>query len=406
MNKITKKIFSTVIWTVLLGAVFGLGFFIGQTNIPSVEKVSGLSNKELGQDIGIDFSLFWDAWQVIEKNYVGRTNLDRQKMVYGAITGLVNSLKDPHSFFMEPQESKRFLDDISGSFGGIGAEVGIRNDTLTVVSPLEGSPAQAAGLKPGDKVLKIDDTLSSDLTLDQSVEAIRGEPGTKVRLLILRDDWKEAKEITIVRADIKIPIIKWEIKDNHIAYIQLYQFTENAGTEFQKIIKEIKKSNIKGIVLDLRNNPGGYLEVAVDIASQFLPKGDLVVVEDFGNGEKSNKYYSEGYQGVQSLPLVILINEGSASASEILAGALHDNRGIKVIGEKSFGKGSVQQLENLRGGSSVKITVAKWLTPSGATIEGEGITPDIEVKLSEDDINNMKDPQLDKAIEIVKELTR
>jgi len=156
----------------------------------------------------------------------------------------------------------------------------------------------------------------------------------------------------------------------------------------------------------LRNNPGGYLEVAVDIASQFLPKGDLVVVEDFGNGEKSNKYYSEGYQGVQSLPLVILINEGSASASEILAGALHDNRGIKVIGEKSFGKGSVQQLENLRGGSSVKITVAKWLTPSGATIEGEGITPDIEVKLSEDDINNMKDPQLDKAIEIVKELTR
>ncbi|MBU1136980.1 PDZ domain-containing protein, partial [Patescibacteria group bacterium] len=190
MNKITKKIFPAVIWAVLLSAVFGLGFFIGQTNIPSVDQVAGLINKEPAQSVGTDFSLFWDAWQVIEKDYVGRSNLDRQKMIYGAIAGLVNSLKDQHSFFMEPQESKRFLDDISGSFGGIGAEVGIRNDVLTVISPLEGNPAQAMGLRPGDKILKIDDTLSSELSLDESVEAIRGEPGTKVRLLISRDDWK------------------------------------------------------------------------------------------------------------------------------------------------------------------------------------------------------------------------
>ncbi|MBU1137264.1 S41 family peptidase, partial [Patescibacteria group bacterium] len=290
------------------------------------------------------------------------------------------------------------------SFGGIGAEVGIRNDVLTVISPLEGNPAQAMGLKPGDKILKIDDTLSSELSLDESVEAIRGEPGTKVRLLISRDDWKEAKEIVIIRAEIKIPIIKWEIIDNNIAHIQLYQFTENAAGQFEKTIKEIQKSNVRGIILDLRNNPGGYLEVAVDIASRLLSKGDLVVVEDFGNGETSNKYYSEGYQGIQDLPMVVLINEGSASASEILAGALRDDRGIKIIGEKSFGKGSVQQLEKLRGGASIKITVAKWLTPSGATIEGEGITPDIEVKLTEDDINNMKDSQLDRALETLKEL--
>ena len=404
MNKITKKIFPAVIWAVLLSAVFGLGFFIGQTNIPSVDQVAGLINKEPAQSVGTDFSLFWDAWQVIEKDYVGRSNLDRQKMIYGAIAGLVNSLKDQHSFFMEPQESKRFLDDISGSFGGIGAEVGIRNDVLTVISPLEGNPAQAMGLKPGDKILKIDDTLSSELSLDESVEAIRGEPGTKVRLLISRDDWKEAKEIVIIRAEIKIPIIKWEIIDNNIAHIQLYQFTENAARQFEKTIKEIQKSNVRGIVLDLRNNPGGYLEVAVDIASRLLSKGDLVVVEDFGNGETSNKYYSEGYQGIQDLPMVVLINEGSASASEILAGALRDDREIKIIGEKSFGKGSVQQLEKLRGGASIKITVAKWLTPSGATIEGEGITPDIEVKLTEDDINNMKDSQLDRALETLKEL--
>jgi len=404
MENRLKKTFSVISRVIVLATVFGLGFFIGQTNIPSVEQVNGVTNKEPGQTIGVDFSLFWDAWRVIEKEYVGRADLDRQKMVYGAIAGLVDSLEDPHSFFMAPQESKKFLDDISGSFSGIGAEVGIRDDILTIVSPLEDSPAQAAGLKPGDKILKIDDILSSDLTLDESVAAIRGESETKVRLLILRDDWEEAKEIIITRANIKIPIIKWEIKDDHIAYVQLYQFTENGATEFEKVIKEIKKSNARGIILDLRNNPGGYLEVAVDIASQFLLKGNLVVIEDFGNGEKNNKYYSYGFQGLQSLPAVVLINEGSASASEILAGALRDNRGIKIIGEKSFGKGSVQQLEKLRGGASVKITIAKWLTPSGATIEGEGIAPDIEVNLTEEDLNEARDPQLDKAVEIIKGL--
>lgn len=389
------------IWIIILVVVFSSGYFVGQINRPSVEKVEGLANKESTQSANVDFSLFWDTWHLIETKYVDRLDLDRQEMVYGAIAGLVKSLGDPYSVFMEPQESKRFLDDISGSFGGIGAEVGIRKGVLTIISPLEGSPAQAAGLKPADKILKVDDTLTADLTLDEAVDLIRGEEGTKVILLIARDDWDEAREIEIARATIQIPIIKWETKDNDIAYIQLYHFTENSAGQFSKVVREVLQSNPQGIVLDVRNNPGGYLEVAVDIASWFIPKGELVVAEDFGNGEK-NEHHSRGYEDLEDMSTVILINEGSASASEILAGALRDIKGIQIVGQKSFGKGSVQQLEKMRGGSSVKITIAKWLTPSGTSINDEGIAPDIEVEITQEDIDEMRDPQLDKALELLK----
>ncbi len=396
-----KRYLLIPIWIIILVIVFSSGYFVGQMNRPSVEKVEGLANKESAQPTNVDFGLFWDTWHLIETKYVDRLGLDRQEMVYGAIAGLVKSLGDPYSVFMEPQESKRFLDDISGSFGGIGAEVGIRKGVLTIISPLESSPAQAAGLKPGDKILKVDDTLTADLTLDEAVDLIRGEEGTEVVLLITRDDWDEAREIEITRATIQIPIIKWETKDNNIAYIQLYHFTENSADQFSKVVREVLQSNPRGIVLDVRNNPGGYLEVAVDIASWFIPKGELVVAEDFGNGEK-NEHHSRGYKDLEDMPTVILINEGSASASEILAGALRDIKGIQIVGQKSFGKGSVQQLEKMRGGSSVKITIAKWLTPSGTSINDEGITPDIEVEITQEDIDEMRDPQLDKALELLK----
>jgi len=396
-----KKYISIPIWIIFLAVVFGSGFFIGQISRPSIEKVEGLTNKELGQSTLIDFSLFWDAWHVIEKKYVDRDDLDRQNMIYGAIAGLLKSLDDPYSVFMEPEESKKFIDDMGGSFEGIGAEVGIRKGTLTIIAPLEGMPAQKAGLKAGDKVLKVDDTLTADLTLDEAVSLIRGQKGTEVILLITREEWDEAKEIKIIRDTIKIPIIKWEIKDDDIAYIQFYHFTENASKEFSKVVREILNSSVKGIVLDLRNNPGGYLETSVDIASWFLPRNEIVVIEDFGNGQ-DNKYRSKGYGDLEDIPTVILINQGSASASEILAGALRDIKGIKIVGQKSFGKGSVQQLEKLKGGSSIKITVAKWLTPSGISIRDEGITPDIEVEITEEDIDEMRDPQLNKALELLK----
>ncbi|MBU1255531.1 S41 family peptidase [Patescibacteria group bacterium] len=402
MKKKTRKYILILIWIILLSTVFACGFFIGQNRQPSIDKIEGLANKEVGQPNDTDFSLFWDAWHLIEQKYVNRLDLDREKMIYGAISGLLKSLDDPYSVFMEPQESKKFIDDISGSFEGIGAEIGIRKGTLTIISPLEGNPAQKAGLKPGDKILKVNDTLTSDLTLDEAVNLIRGEKETEVNLLIFRDEWDEAKEIKVTRDTIQIPIIKWEVKDNNVVYIQLYHFTENMANQFRKIVKEIIKLNPNGIILDVRNNPGGYLEVAVDITSWFLPKGELVVVEDFGNGENNNEFRSKGYKGLENIPVVVLINEGSASASEILAGALRDIQGIKLVGQKSFGKGSVQQLEKLKGGSSIKITVAKWLTPLGTSISEEGIVPDEEVEITLEDIDEMRDPQLNKALELLK----
>ncbi len=397
-----KKYISIPIWIILLVCIFSLGFFTGNLSKSSVEKIEGLSNKESYFPSFVDFSLFWDAWNIIEKKYVNRFELNRQKMVYGAIVGMLDSLGDPYSVFMEPEDSEKFIDDMSGSFDGIGAEVGIRKEILTIISPLEGNPAQKAGLKPGDKILKIDDTLTGDLTLDEAVSLIRGEKGIGVTLLIFREEWEEAKEIKIIRDEIKIPIIKWEIKDNNIAYIQFYHFTENSASEFRKTINEILELQPNGIVLDLRNNPGGYLETAVDIASWFLPKGEIVIIEDFGNG-KRNEFISKGYKVLEDMPTIVLINEGSASASEILAGALRDIRGIKLVGKKSFGKGSIQQLEKLKGGSSVKITVAKWLTPSGISISEQGIDPDEEVEITLEDIDEMRDPQLNKALEMLNE---
>ncbi len=396
MNKIKKYVLipATI---VSLAAIFGFGFLIGKISQPSVNQIHSVENKELGQP-EVDFSLFWDTWRTIETKYVDREDLDYQEMVYGSINGLLKSLDDPYSVFMEPQESKRFMDDINGSFGGIGAEIGIRKNILTIIAPLEGNPAQKAGLKSGDKVLKVDDTLTMDLTLDEAVDMIRGEKGTEVTLLISREEWNDAKEIKITRDEIKIPIFHWEIKEGNIAYVEFYHFTENSDREFKNIAKQIANTN--GLILDLRGNPGGYLESAVDIASWFISKGEPVVIESFGNGEKDNVYRSRGYEKLEELKTVILIDQGSASASEILAGALRDHRGIQIVGQKSFGKGSVQQLEKLKGGSSVKLTVAKWLTPNGICIEEEGIMPDFEVEITEEDFDEMRDPQLGKALEL------
>jgi len=396
-----KKYISIPAWLIILALVFGAGFFFGESNKPSIEKIEGLDNKETIESTGVDFGLFWDAWHMIEDKYVHRDELDRQKMVYGAIYGLLDSLDDPYSVFMEPEDSKKFLDDIKGSFEGIGAEIGMRKDVLTVITPLEGNPAQRAGLKAGDKILKVDETSTADLTIDQAVTLIRGEKGTPVVLLIARDEWDNAKEIEIVRDTIQIPIIKLEMHPNNIAHVQFYHFTQNSSGQFKKTIAEMINNGTQGLVLDLRNNPGGYLDVSVDIASWFLPKGELVVAEDYGDDDRI-EHRSKGYKGIENMPVVVLINEGSASASEILAGALRDIRGFQIVGQKSFGKGSVQQLEKLKGGSSIKITVAKWMTPSGISIADEGITPDFEIEITPEDFEEMHDTQLEKALELLK----
>jgi len=304
---------------------------------------------------------------------------------------------------MPPEDAKVFKEDVSGEFQGVGMEIGIRQGQLTVIAPLEGTPADKAGLRAGDKIIKIDGKDTRGIIIDEAVKLIRGPKGTEVTLTVFRDGWPEAKDFNIIREVIEIPSLTWEMKDSDIAYIKLYHFSSIASSAFSKAALEILNSKAEKIILDLRNNPGGYLEVAQDIAGWFLERGAVVAIEDFGENKEAKEYNAKGPAKLLSYPTVVLINQGSASGSEILAGALRDNRGIKLVGEKSFGKGSVQELKELTKGS-LKVTVARWLTPQGTLIADKGLEPDFVVEMTEEDIEKDRDPQLEKAIEILKGL--
>ncbi len=398
MSSVKNKFFLVIIFLI----IFGVGFWVGETSV-----VCDVCPPE-----DINFSLFWEAWDKLQERYVNPEDFDVQGMIYGAISGMVKSMEDPYTVFFNPQNTKKFLEDVSGKFEGVGMEIGIRKGQLQVIAPLEGTPAQRAGLRPGDKILKIDDVLTADIAIEEAVTLIRGSKGTEVTLTIFRDEWKNTREFKIKRAVIKVPSLKWELLDStgqadekgNIAYIKIYQFAEKLNSDFTKAAIEILNSPAKKIILDLRNNPGGYLIRAQDIAGWFLERGKVVVIEDFGSEREQEVYKTKGNAEFSGYPMVILINQGSASASEILASALRDNRGIKIIGETSFGKGSVQELENLTDGSSLKITIAKWLTPNEEFITGLGLKPDIEIKTTEEDYQEERDPQLDKAIEIIREM--
>jgi len=379
---------------VLISIVFGTGFFIGKLQV-----ICPVCKPE-----EVDFSLFWETWNVLKEKFYQPEKFDTQKMTEGAISGMVKSLGDPYTSFFNPQETKEFFEEALGTFEGIGIEIDKKKEELVVIAPLEGTPAKRAGIRAGDKILKIDDKETVDLSLEEAVKLIRGPKGTEVKLTISRGDWKEPKEFKISRALIKIPSLKWELKEDDIVYLKLYQFFDRTGDDFRKSAIEILNSPAKKIILDLRNNPGGYLEVAREISGWFLKRGDVVVIEDFGPGKEKNEYKADGNEKFLDYPIVVLINQGSASASEILAGALRDNRNVLLIGEKSFGKGSIQELEELRGGSSLKITIANWLTPKGQLITDKGLEPDIKVEMSEEDYEQDRDPQLEKALEVIKGL--
>jgi len=387
-----KKILLSISLIILVIVSAGLGFYFGKTQC------------KICQPEEIDFSLFWEAYHKLQEKFVDKGKFDIQKIIYGAISGMVKSLEDPYTVFLKPEETKRFIEDVKGTFEGVGMEIDIRKGQLQVISPLEGTPAQRAGLRAGDKIIKIDDKPTMDMTIEEAVNLIRGPKGSEVTLTIFREEWEKTKEIKIVRAVIEVPSLKWEIKNENIAYLKLYQFSEKASFDFRIAAIEILASPCQKIILDLRNNPGGYLEVAQEISGWFLKRGEIVVIEDFGARKERNIYKAQGNASLVGFPVVILINQGSASGSEILAGALRDNRDILLIGEKSFGKGSVQELERLSEGSSLKITVAKWLTPKGELITDKGLEPDIKLEMTEEDYEEGKDPQLDKAIEIIKNL--
>jgi carboxyl-terminal processing protease len=387
---------------------FWFGNLIGWKKGNQAGLDKGLASCEVCPPEDLDFSLFWEAWKQLQENFYDPQKIDIQKMIYGAISGMVNSLNDPYTVFFNPTEVKEFLEDTEGVFEGIGAEVDKKKGELLIVAPLEGTPAQKAGLRPGDKILKIDDTLTSDLTIDEAVKLIRGPQGSIVTLTILREGWDQSQEFKITRSVITVPSLKLEFKTTpngeKIAYIKLYQFSGQASSDFYKTAIEILKTPVGKIILDLRDNPGGYLEVAQDIAGWFLKNGSVVAIEDFGEGKEKTEFKAMGNEKFFDYPIVVLINHGSASGSEILAGALRDNKGVKLIGETSFGKGLIQELRDLRDGSSLKITIAKWLTPNGQSIIDKGLEPDIKVEMTEKDYEEDRDPQLDKAMEVIEQL--
>ncbi|MEA3452802.1 MAG: S41 family peptidase [Patescibacteria group bacterium] len=395
MKKILIKILISIIIVISGFALFSFGFDYGYQQIPQAPE-------ELPSDV--DITLLWDVWNRIEEKYP--KDFDYQEMVYGAAKGLAGSLDDPYTTFFTPEDSKIFMDEISGEFQGVGMEISIKDGGLTVVTPLEGTPAQKAGLLPGDKIIKVEETYTKDMTIEEAVKMIRGKKGTKVKLSIYRGSWESTRDFEIIRDIIKIPSTKLEIIDGNIAKVNIYQFPGNLSYEFAKITDAIvHNDSIEKIILDLRNNPGGLLSQAQSMAGLFLERGDVVTVERFGGDQEDREYLAAGNELLKNYPLVILINQGSASASEILAAALRDNKNnVKLIGEKSFGKGSVQEPIHLRDGSLLKITVANWLTPNGKLIDQVGLEPDIVIEMTEEDYEEDRDPQLEKAIETLREI--
>jgi carboxyl-terminal processing protease len=398
-----KKILEIAVTVVLGVALLGSGFWLGWAagrKYPTNLVVTGVTSMIPNASNTADFSVFWQAWQDINDSYLRNPDVSSTAKVYGAIDGLVQSLKDPYTEFFNPPDNKQFQQNIAGSFGGVGAELGgnLANE-IVIIAPLKGTPAEAAGLKAGDVIMGINGSSTEGMSVDQAVNIIRGPVGQKVILSVGRQGWTAPKDFTIVRATIHVPLVDFEMKGD-VAHISLYQFDQDTGQQFYNALVKAMNANAKGIVLDLRNDPGGYLEVAVDIAGYFLKPGSLVVKE-VGRTVPEQDFTASGNGALSNFPMVVLINNGSASASEILAGALHDDRKIPLIGVKSFGKGTVQELQQLADGSSLKITVAHWVLPSGKIIDHEGIAPDYEVKISDDDIKNKKDPQLEKAISVL-----
>ncbi|MBF8249415.1 MAG: hypothetical protein HW400_16 [Candidatus Levybacteria bacterium] len=424
MGKI--KSLQLVVLLIIAGLI---GYYVGINNVkvswknyqPSLIVV----NKEAPASIApVNFSSFWNIWQRLETNYYDKAKLDPAKMLNGAITGMISSLGDPYTIYLPPKENTNFKDGLAGQFSGIGAELGVKDKQIIVIAPLAGSPAEKAGIKAGDLILKVDGNTTLDWTLPATVEKIRGPKGTGVTLSILHKDSEKPLDVKIVRDIITVKsVVGWvkSAKDiegikvpkdltNKIAYVRLSQFGDSTNADWVSVINDLSlkmqaDKSIKGLILDLRNNPGGYLTDAVFISSEFLKQGTPAVLEENAQGERTTLAVEK--KGLMyDVPLIVLINKGSASASEIVSGALRDNKvGGKsraiLVGETSFGKGTIQQADDLGDGAGLHITIAKWLTPIGTWVHGKGLKPDIEVVLDEKDPSH--DSQLEKAVlELVK----
>jgi len=398
MNKPYKNLIKFVSFILIIIGVYYVGYGVGHGNLVIESGKSKIVGVNEGKPQNVDFSTFWDAWNIVKNKYV-KKDIDDQKMTYGAISGMMSSLGDPFSMFMTPEESKMLNEDLNGSFGGIGIEVAAKDGVLVVISPIDGTPAQKAGIRSKDIITKIDGQDVSELTYVEAINKIRGEKGTEVKLTIIHDGATEEEDIAIVRDKIVVESVKWEIKNDDVMYVRISQFGADTLDLIKDMADEVQAKNIKKVIVDVRDDPGGYLQDCIDITSLFIPEG-VVVKERDRNGD-INESKTTSLPRFDGAKIVVLINGGSASASEIFAGAIQDTKRGILIGEKSFGKGSVQTMEKLDDGSQLKYTIAKWLTPLDHEIDKKGITPDIEVKLTKEDIDNKNDIQLQRAFEEV-----
>lgn len=380
----------------------GLGYNLGQKNALGSKTAAPVSYNLINQNDpaakNIDFSLFWTVWDKLDQTFFDKAALDPQKMIYGAISGMVSSLGDPYTVFLTPSQNKETKDELGGLFEGIGAQLGIKDKKIVVVAPLKDMPAEKAGIKAGDWIVKIDGKdATTSMTLPEAVNLIRGPKGTKVTLTVLHEKSTAPADITITRDTITVKSVELTFQDN-VAVLRLSRFGDTTNDEWDKAVSQILTTpKVKGVVLDLRNDPGGYLSGSVYIASEFLKAGAVVIQED---ANKQRQYYNVDRAGrLLNMPLAVLINKGSASASEIVAGAMQDRNRGKLVGETSFGKGTIQNAEDLGNGAGIHITVAKWLTPNGRWINGTGLTPDYAVGM--DEKNPDKDPQLLKAVQLL-----
>jgi carboxyl-terminal processing protease len=395
-SKIVQGLFKIFVMMVLaiivVSAAFLSGFGAGFSLAPARPSPVAAAGEEPSE-----FAVFWEAWHLIESEFYGELPT-MQEVTYGAIRGVLVAVGDDGTSFIDPERAAVMREDITGGFEGIGAVVNmLPNGRLTIVEPLPGRPAAQAGLQPGDLVLQVDDTPIQNMTLIEAVSLIRGPAGSTVRLTILRKGVKEPFEVAIVRARIEIEVVESRMLDGDIAYVRLAEFNAKATKELQEALRELLAQEPAGLIFDLRSNPGGYLQTSVEVTSQFIDEG--LALTEKGRGDLEREYRVESGGLATEVPLVVLVNAGSASASEIVAGAIQDSgRGI-LIGERTFGKGSVQLPHTLSDGSELRITIARWFTPKGREIQGVGIIPDIEVEMTLEDLEAGHDLQLERAVE-------
>lgn len=407
VDQIQKRRFARPI--LVLGGVlllilsFSSGYFVGgnrsvQKNVPVGEPiVVGQGSKPTFTNETIDFKTFWDVWNYAKETFYKQPVSDKD-LYYGALKGLLAGLKDPYSVYFDPEEAKQFNSDLNGTFVGIGAQIGIKDEKLQVIAPLENSPAERAGLRPGDWIASIDGKDTGGMSVEQAVSLIRGAEGTPVVLLISRDGLKDLKEIKIVREKIKVDSVKWKIDEHQFMTITIGEFNSDTSGLFNQAVQEALTKNVKGLIIDLRSNPGGLLTSAIDIASTWVGYDPVVIEQE---RPKAITYNGVAAPRLASLPTVVLVDGGSASASEILAGALQDYGLAKLVGTKTFGKGSVQDYRELSDGSALKITIAEWYTPKGRSINKTGIEPDVSVEFDPEQYKKGYDTQKQTAINIL-----